>query len=156
METITTLRSDTLEALKDLARANIDSFKSFEEAAKAIDDLELKTMFRDIAQIRRNNVVSLRRYIQLNDEDFENHGSMRGALHRWWLNLRVTLQTENKLALVAEVERSEDAIKRAYEAILVRVSGNALSDVLHTQFREVKQHHDRIRDMRERLAAAQS
>lgn len=154
METITTLRSDTLEALKDLARANIDSSKSFEEAANAIDDLQLKTMFRDIAQIRRANTASLRRYIQLNDEDVENHGSMRGALHRWWLNLRVTLQTENRLALVAEVERSEDAIKRAYEAILVRVSGNALSDVLHTQFREVKLHHDRIRDMRERLAAA--
>ncbi|TWT39087.1 PA2169 family four-helix-bundle protein [Blastopirellula retiformator] len=56
-------------------------------------------------------------------------------------------------AILAEAEAGEDHIKHAYEDALKETAGSAMNDVLQKQYAQVKQGHDRIRDMRDAFKA---
>ncbi len=149
METTTTLDPKTIDNIQDLIRVNIDSAKGFDTAAENIDNPEIAGYFRECSRTRRRFADDLSRFVSINDEEPEHDGSAAGRLHRWWLELRGVVQGGDEHAILAEAERGEDAIKRVYERVIVDIAGNPLSDVLHAQFRSVKQTHDRVRDMRD-------
>jgi len=152
MESVTHLEAETIDQLQDLIRINIDSSKGFEKAADKMDNAAIADYFRECARTRRRFADDLAQFIELNDEEPEDDGSVRGALHRWWVGVRGTLQGGDAHAVLAEAERGEDAIKHAYEKVIVKVTGNPLNDVLHAQHRSVKQTHDRVRDLRDATA----
>ena len=147
MRAVTQFDLQTLDALKDLARANVDSSMSLEEAARSVEDNQLGNLFLIMAQRRRRNVESLCGYVQFDEAEYESRAALRGTLHRWWHQLRSAMQHEDPRAVVVQAERSEAAIQRVYEKILGRIAGSALYDVLHTQYREVLQNHERIREI---------
>lgn len=152
MESVTNLEAETIDQLQDLIRINIDSSKGFEKSAETIENPTIADYFRECARIRRRFADDLAQFIEMNDEEPEDDGSVRGALHRWWVGVRGTFQGDDAHAVLAEAERGEDAIKHAYEKVIVKVTGNPLNDVLHAQLRSVKQTHDRVRDLRDATA----
>lgn len=152
METKTTLNDKTIEGVQDLIRINIDSYKGFEQAADTIENKRIAGLFREIATQRRNNAATLRNHVQMNDEDAEDSGSIKGNLHRWWLSARGTLNGGDDHVVLIEAERGEDAIKERYEEVLKDTAGSAMNDVLQKQYAEVKTGHDRIRDLRDAKA----
>lgn len=152
MESVTNLEAETIDQLQDLIRINIDSSKGFETAAEKVDNAPIADYFRECARTRRRFADDLAQFIEMNDEDPLDDGSVRGALHRWWVGVRGSLQGGDTHALLAEAERGEDAIKHAYEKVIVKVTGNPINDVLHAQHRSVKQTHDRVRDLRDATA----
>ncbi|MCK5941145.1 MAG: PA2169 family four-helix-bundle protein [Planctomycetes bacterium] len=149
METTEKLSPHTTTDLHELIEISLDSAKGFDQAAESVDDPGLAMFFRECAAERRSHIDELRRFVP----DYEPSGSFQGALHRWWLNLREKLSTDNRYPVLAEAERGEDAIKRRYEVLMKKNPGNALSPVLHDLYRRTKARHDQIREMRDRSAA---
>ncbi len=152
METIAHLEPETLEKLQDLIRINIDSAKGFTAAADRVETPVIADYFRECARTRRRFADDLSQFVQLNDKEPEDEGSIRGALHRWWVGVRGALTDGDTHAVLSEAERGEDAIKHAYEKVIVETTGNPVNDVLHAQFRSIKQTHDRVRDLRDASA----
>lgn len=151
METKLALSEQTIEAVDQLIKINADSHFGFLAAADAIGDDATSSLFRRIAQKRMEHVEELQKTIDRTDKP---KGSFKGALHRWWLDLRARVADGDRYTVLAEAERGEDEIKARYEKLLKEIPGNPLSDVLHRQLREVKTHHDMIRDMRDRAKRA--
>lgn len=149
METKLDLEKKTIEKLQDLIRINIDSFKGFKSAAETVDDGGLRQIFSEYAAQRRQNAAELRSYVEMNDEEAENSGSIKGDFHRWWLSARGALNSGDKKVVLIEAERGEDAIKERYEDVLKETAGSAVNDVLLRQYEKVKKGHDRIRDLRD-------
>lgn len=152
METTTNMTTETLEGLQDLIEINIDSSKGFDTAAEAIENSSIADMFRQCAAERRRFGDELSQYIRLNGGKPETTGSVKGAAHRWWLNIRGKVQDGDEHAVLAEAERGEDAIKAEYEKVLKNTAGSPVNDVLQQQYASVKARHDRIRDMRDSRA----
>ncbi|MEZ6194099.1 MAG: PA2169 family four-helix-bundle protein [Phycisphaerales bacterium] len=157
LETTTNLKDETVERIKDLVTINKDSSEGFNEAADVVEDPDLKGLFRMMAGERRKFADELRRYVVINDEDAkvgeEITGSWKGMFHRWWLDLRGKLSGGDAYAVLAEAERGEDKIKAMYEEVIKDTTGSPLNAVLHAQYAEVKQGHDRIRDLRDAAKA---
>ena len=65
------------------------------------------------------------------------------------MGLREALSGNDVHAVLAEAERGEDAIKSKYEDVLQDGSAAPVSDVLQRQYVEIKQAHDRVRDLRD-------
>lgn len=149
MESVTNLDRRTLEGLQDLIEINIDSSKGFESAAEKIDNHDIANYFRRVGMRRNEFARELQEVVAVNGEPPEDTGSAKATLHRWWLNLRGTVQPDEEHAVLAEAERGEDAIKSRYEAVLKDTAGSPLTATLHSQYRSVKQDHDTIRDMRD-------
>ena len=148
METKTNLNSVTLKKLQQLVQINLDSEKGFEEASHEIDNQSIATMFVELGRQRRDNAVELQKLISWNEEESVEDGSYLASLHRAWLGLRGMLSGGNAHAILSEAERGEDAIKKAYEEVLIATAGSAVNDVLTRQYAIVKAGHDRVRDMR--------
>lgn len=152
METVSTLRDDTISGIQDLIEINIDSSKGFREAADKVECTDIANLFRQCADEREQYAGQLKSLVQVNGEEPKDSGTIRGTVHRWWLSLRGTVQQGDEHALLAEAERGEDAIKHRYEDTLKDTAGSAVNDVLQNQYTGVKARHDQIRDMRDARA----
>ena len=149
METQTTLTDETVDALQDLVRVSIDSAKGLKTAADTIESPEIARFMRSLADQRQANAAELRRHVQMNNEEAEDSGSIKGSFHRWWLNARGALNGGDDYVVLIEAERGEDEIKERYEDALKSVPGSAMEPVLRKQYENVKASHDTIRDMRD-------
>ncbi|MFI4860211.1 MAG: PA2169 family four-helix-bundle protein [Phycisphaerales bacterium JB063] len=155
METVTNLKDETIDSIKDLVRINQDSAEGFAQAAEAVEHADLKGLFSLMAGQRQQFANELRSYVVLNDEDGDISSSWQGMFHRWWLDLWGKLSGGDAYAVLAEAERGEDKIKAMYEEVIKDTTGNPLNDVLHRQYADVKKGHDSIRDLRDAVKAAQ-
>lgn len=149
METVKNMDEPTITKLQDLIEINIDSCKGFESAAEKIENEQVASYFRDCAARRGSFAEELQGYVAWNGKDPEDSGSLKGNLHRWWLEMRGTIQDGDEHAVLAEAERGEDAIKERYEDVLKETAGSPLNGVLQQQFVSVKSDHDAIRGMRD-------
>ncbi|MGP1309119.1 MAG: PA2169 family four-helix-bundle protein [Phycisphaerales bacterium] len=152
MESTTTLNKDTIEGLQDLIEINLDSAKGFDAAADKIEDEKVASFFRDCGQERSGFAKDLSKFVAANRTEPKSSGTAKGAVHRWWLELRGTVQRGDEHAVLAEAERGEDAIKDKYEDVLKNTAGSAVNDVLLGQYSTVKSRHDQIRAMRDATA----
>ncbi len=152
METVSTLRKETISGIQDLIEINIDSSKGFREAADKIETNEIATLFRHCADEREQYAGQLKSLVQANGTEPTDSGSIKGTVHRWWVGLRGTVQQGDEHAVLAEAERGEDAIKHRYEDTLKGTAGSAVNDVIQKQYAGVKARHDQIRDMRDARA----
>jgi len=155
METKTDLSSITLKKLQQLVQINLDSEKGFSEVSHDIKDKSISTVFTELGSQRRKNVLELEELIAWNGEVPVEEGSYLAAFHRAWISLRQLLTGGSSYAILAEAERGEDAIKKAYEDVLIATAGSAVNDVLTRQYAIVKAGHDRVRDMRNSLNSSQ-
>lgn len=149
VETKTTLNEETLDALEELIEINIDSSKGFAEAAESVDDERLESLFREMADTRRQYASELRAHVRRNDEEPEDDGSVMGTIHRKWMDLRAAVNGGDATVVLIEAERGEDAIKEKYEDLLKETAGSAMNDVLMSQYSVVKSQHDKVRDLRD-------
>lgn len=153
LESKLNLQNSTVDSLQELIRTNIDSQKGFTQAAETIEDAGIATLFREIAADRGANAGELQRYVALNNETPEEQGSTMGAMHRWWLSARGTLNGGDDHVVLIEAERGEDTIKHKYEEVLKETAGSPMNAVLQKQYSAVKAQHDRIRALRDQRAA---
>jgi len=148
METKTDLNSITLKKLQQLVQINLDSEKGFSEVSHDIKDKSIATVFTELGNQRRDNALELKKLMAWNGEVPAEDGSYLATFHRAWISLRELLSGGSSYAILAEAERGEDAIKKAYEDVLIATAGSAVNDVLTRQYAIVKAGHDRVRDMR--------
>lgn len=149
METIKNLNDKTLKGVKSIIELNTDASEGFQKAADQIENADIAGYFRQCSSRRAQFAEQLKRVVQLNDEDAPQSGTAKGKLHRWWLDIRGTIQDGDEHAILAEAERGEDAIKQEYEEVLKGTAGSPLNAVLSDQYAAVKETHDTIRDMRD-------
>jgi len=145
--------SRSASLLRELAQLNIDSRDGFDYAAERIEDeaLHIATRFREWSDQRARFAEQLDGLLINSGQDAPEEGSVAASLHRTWMNIRDMLSSKIDIyAVVAEAERGEDVIKKAYEDALRECSGNVLTLVTQ-QYADVKQAHDAVRDLRDSL-----
>ena len=145
----------TVEQLQDLIRINIDSCRGFEQAAETIESRSIANLFGQMAKDRRGHADQLRRLVELTDEEAEDSGSIKGAIHRWWLTARGTLNGGDDHVVLIEAERGEDAIVKCYQDALDAIVEPAVRRLVADQLAEVKRGHDAVRSLRDLVAAGQ-
>jgi len=148
METKTDLNTLTLKKIQQLVQINVDSEKGFNEVSHDIKNESIAIMFTELGSQRRENALELKELVAWNGEVPVEDGSYLAAFHRAWISLRELVSGGSSYAILSEAERGEDAIKKAYEDVLIATAGSAVNDVLTRQYATVKAGHDRVRDMR--------
>lgn len=151
-ETLTMLSEASLSKLQDLIRINIDAAKGFDEAASNVDVQSVSAMFRQLASERTANANELKRFVELNNAEAVDSGSILGAIHRAWIDLRSAVNGGDAYVILCEAEKGEDSIKKSYEEALAETSGSAIHSLLAQQFVGIKRGHDRVRDLRDEFA----
>jgi uncharacterized protein (TIGR02284 family) len=146
--------SKTTSIINDLIETLRDGQEGFRAAAEDVSSPELQTLFREFSQQRGQFVTELQVAAKDHGEDEpETSGSVAGALHRGWIDLKAALASRDEHAILAECERGEDSavaeFKKAMESDDLSADVRA---VVTRQFGVVKATHDRVRTMRDAYA----
>ncbi len=155
LETKDTLNEETIAAIQELIEINIDSYNGFKQASNQTSDTALPALFDQLATERVEQAIALQLLVLRNDEEPITEGSIAGRVHRAIMDWREALGG-GPVAVLEEAERGEDYIKAKYDAVLTQTAGSAVTDVLNEQYAAVKKAHDRVRDLRDALVAAEA
>ena len=147
-------RDDVIATLNDLIETSKDGDEGFRTCADNVKNPTLKTFFLEKAERCREGAAQLQAIVREMGGDPERGGSMSGAMHRFWVNIRGTISGMDDHAILDECERGEDAAKRAYEDALRQDLPGDVRRVVERQFREVQTNHDRVKELRSITATA--
>jgi uncharacterized protein (TIGR02284 family) len=136
---------DVASYLNSLVQICRDGEKGFEWAAQNVQDAQLRTLFRDLAAQRGQFAVELENEVVRLGEVPETEGSMMGALHRGWLNLKNAVAGNDDAAIISEAERGEDAAVDAYRDNLEKAMPESTRALVARQYSFVQAAHDRVR-----------
>ena len=136
--------------LDELIETLRDGQEGFRQAAEAVRNPKLKSLFRDYSDQRSRFVNALQTEARKFGEDTpENDSSAAGVLHRGWIHLKSAVTGGDEHAILAECERGEDSAVEEYQKAVEDGLPPALHEVVLRQYGEIKAAHDRIKGLRD-------
>lgn len=149
-----TTTNDLADVLNSLIETCKDGHAGFHSAAEDVKNPDLKALFTTLAAQRQDFTGQLQALVRSLGGDTEKTGSLVGALHRGWIDLKAAVSSGDEHAILAECERGEDSAVAAYRGALehAELSGE-IRTVVEQQSASVQAAHDRVRDLRDRSKA---
>jgi uncharacterized protein (TIGR02284 family) len=142
-------RDEIIECLNDLIETCRDAENGFQTAAEHVKNPDLKSLFNERSVQRAQFASELEAEVRQLGGTPAKRGTVSGALHGGWMNVKSILAGRSDTAIIAECERREEAAVENYQRVLKQnLPPNVLPVVKH-QFTEIKRAHDRIRDLEE-------
>jgi uncharacterized protein (TIGR02284 family) len=127
-----------------------DGQQGFKQAAEAVKDPKLKSLFREYSDQRSRFVTALQTEARkFGEKTPDTDSSAAGALHRGWINLKSTVTGGDEHAILAECERGEDSAVEEFRKAVEDNLPPALQEIVSRQYAEIKAAHDRIKSLRD-------
>ena len=142
----------TVEVLNDLIEINNDRAGGFDKASSDLSDenIDLKATFDKLSSDSRTNVTELAGLVGRNGENPDTGNTVLGTLHRAWIDIKASFGGDDRHSILAECERGEDAIKKAYrDALQENELGENVRSVLLKQQDGINISHDAIKALRD-------
>ena len=147
-----TFKSTPTSTLKHLIQTLHDGQEGFKQSSENVKDSQLKETFSKYS-LQRSKFAGIleSELLTLGEEDPQKEGgSVAGALHRGWIDLKGALTKKNDHAVLEEAERGEDVAVKAYKNALEQKDLPApLRDLISSQASEVKAAHDTVKSLRD-------
>lgn len=143
-----TLTNDqVVSTLNGLIETCHNGEEGFRNAAGKAEEDHLKTLFNNYCQQRAQLAAELEQEVRRLGGEAETGGTVAGAMHRGWMNVKAAATGSDDAALLAECERGEDVAVEAYEDALNAALPANIKQVVSRQFAAIKAAHDRIREL---------
>src|SRR5437868_12789309 len=128
-----------------------DGQHGFKEAAEAVKDPQLKSLFNEYSLQRSRFAGELQNEaIRLGESKPEDSSSVAGTMHRAWMNLKSAVTSGDDHAILAEGERGEDSAGKEYRDAMGKEELSSLArQIVSHQYTQVQDAHDRIKQLRD-------
>lgn len=141
-------REAITSTLNQLVAVSRDGEAGFRTCAADSTDPALKTYFEECAARCQRAADVLAEEVARRGGRPERTGTVSGAVHRAWVNIKSALGGGNDVAVLEECERGEDFALRTYAKALDLDMPADLRILVESQYMGVKHNHDRIRTLR--------
>jgi uncharacterized protein (TIGR02284 family) len=137
--------SSAVSTLNDLIETNRDSEQGFRTAAAAVKNPHTRALFERFARQRAEMAVELEAEVRKLGGKPETGGSMAGAAHRGWMNIKSAIVGKDDTGIISEAERGEDVAKAAFEKALKENLPAGARRLIEDQAMIVRLAHDDVR-----------
>jgi uncharacterized protein (TIGR02284 family) len=143
-------QKEVISTVNSLIETLKDGEKGFREAAEAVKDPQLKSLFQEYSQQRSRFANELQTQARnLGESDPEKTSSAAGAMHRAWINIKSAVTSGDDKAILSECERGEDSAVHEFEEAMQDGLTSPLRDIVSRQYSEIKSAHDRVKHLRD-------
>ena len=140
--------------LNNLIETSKDGEQGFRTSAESAQSADLKQLFMRRAEDCAKGAAELQAIVARLGKEPEDSGSVAGAIHRGWVNVKAAVTKRDDLAILEECERGEDVAKAAYRSALEERDLPAdIRAVVQKQYDGVLRNHDEVRNLRDRFKA---
>lgn len=148
------MQDDAIDVFEKLIETCRDGQVGYRDAAELVKNPELRATFQQKSAERGQFATELENYVQrLGKRDPQRSGSVAGAIHRSWFELKEKLGGSDA-SLLEEVERGEDEAKKAYEEVLRKDLPTGVRTIVEQQAQIIFADHDRARMLRDQFKSA--
>ena len=140
---------NVVSTLNGLIQTCKDGQDGFKDAAEGIERSELKTLFYEFSQQRSEFTGVLQELVRSLGGDPEKSGTVTGAIHRGWIDIKSLVTGKDEEAILNECERGEDHAKAAYNDALSLALPSNIADVVGQQAHAIVAAHNRIKELRD-------
>lgn len=139
---------EAISVLNDLIETCKDGVNGFRTAADAVSDPRAKTLFNSRAQGIERASAELSAEVRQLGGDPEKTGSVAGAVHRGWINIKSVVTGKDDDAILAECERGEDVAVKSYESALEKNLPAPVRSIVDQQYRGAVANRDAMRALK--------
>ncbi len=147
------MNNQVISTLNDIIETCKDGEEGFRTCADNVQNTELQRMFRERSQRCTESVKELQSEVRRLGGDPDTHGSVSGALHRGWLNVKSAITGKDEAAVLAECERGEDVAVQHYQDALREDLPSDVRNLIERQYQGVMANHELVRGLRDRARA---
>ena len=148
-ETHKVSNKEVMETLHDVIERLVDGHEGFQKIGEHLKDEALKKYFFAESLKRSQFRGELETLLHsTGDHDPKESGSMSGALHRTWGDIKAHLGGSDH-TLLETAEQGEDAAKKAYEDALQKDLPGPVRELLTTQYAHIQKSHDYVKAARD-------
>ncbi|MBA2689816.1 MAG: PA2169 family four-helix-bundle protein [Burkholderiales bacterium] len=148
------MKSDeVISTLNDLIETSKDGEQGFRTCAKDVESTELKQILTECAERCAEAAQELQNHVVQLGGDPERRGSVAGAVHRGWVDVKAGVTGRDDAAVLSECERGEDVAVRRYKEALEEELPDDVRAVVRHQYEGTVRHHNQIRALRNQYAA---
>ncbi|MGH8726634.1 MAG: ferritin-like domain-containing protein [Burkholderiales bacterium] len=144
---------NVISTLNDLIQTSRDGEEGFKQCAENASDPQLKSVFSECAQSCAEGARELQSEVRRLGGNPETGGSVGGAMHRGWVDVKGAVTGKDDEAILNETERGEDAAVESYRNALNSDLPDEVRTMVERQFEGVQQNHDMIRELRDQYAS---
>ena len=127
-----------------LLKIAVDAQSGYTTAARDAKSAEHRTVLHQYAQQRQTQAAELDQLLRASGHAAGKMGTVAGAFHQGWINLRAML-TQGDRALLQECIRADELALAAYHDAMRRTSNYALVQLLQRQATGIQEAHDQLR-----------
>jgi len=148
-------RKHIVDTLEDLIQISRDGQEGYRSSAQHAKDPDLKLLLNEVSLERAKFAGELENEaVRWGRADVERSGTMLGAIHRGWANLKAGLGAGDD-AILSSIETGDEYARRRYdEAIGDSQTPDDILGILRNQAQAVVGTLDRIRALRRKRDAA--
>ena len=150
------MNDDAISTLNNLIETCRDGQEGFQSAADGVANAEYKRLFEQYAQQRAQFVGELQGEVRRLGGDPQTTGSVAGALHRGWIDIKAAVMGKDEHNILEEAERGEDSAVRNYQDALGQPLPAESLSVVRRQYQAIQEAHNRVRSLRDRTYTARA
>ena len=140
---------EVIETLQDVVESLVDGQEGFQSIGEHLRDETLKKYFLAESLKRSQFRGELETMLHTTgDHDPKKSGSVSGALHRTWGDIKAHLGGGDH-TLLETAEQGEDAAKKAYKEALQKELPSPIKQLLTTQYEHIQKSHDFVKAARD-------
>lgn len=111
---------DDLTQLNNVKDLLVDSQKGYLQAAERVEDVQLKGILTHLSNSRTSLLAGMDKLIAAAapDQAPREGGTIKGDLHRTWMEVRDALSASDNANVLAECERGEEFLLMRYDEVL--------------------------------------
>lgn len=149
--------AEVVSVLNDLIETCEDGIEGFKTASESVKNPAAKALFVSRLPNIQRGMAELKAEVRRLGGDPDKSGTIAGAMHRGWINLKAAVTGKNEEAIVAECERGEEHAAHVYEDALQKDLPMDTRAIVERQYRGVVENLERVRALsHDRSASATS
>jgi uncharacterized protein (TIGR02284 family) len=150
-------KQKSIDALNTLIEINNDRIEGYETASKETEEIDLKTLFTQLAQTSQDCKTELMEEVnELGGTPVEGT-KVSGKFFRTWMDVKAALTGKDRKAILNSCEYGEDVAVDTYKKVLDNDSSDLTEDqvdMISEQYDLIKADHDTVKSLRDSLVEA--
>jgi len=148
------MADNVVKVLNHLIETSKNGEKGFVAAADDAKNPELRNLLRTRGQECAAAAAELQAMVAQLGGKPEDSGTVAGAMHRGWVNLKAAVAGREDKAILEECERGEDHAKKEYAEALQENLPENVRAIVQRQYDGVLRNHDQIKALRDQHRAS--